>query len=191
MKYSYGIFWIIVMTLAGWITYFAVVNQPDGDIEYKNRKSPDKEIGSISARTIRLEEVGADGTIRWILESVDLNGTIEGSFTMTQPRAQIQVRDNMSLTLTAPMGSYDSPAGTVHFTDGVEVIREDDNSRFWADEIIFRSKEKLLESDGGDIKLSHGNWEFHATKISVDLSYEQPVINLSKPVKLVSYKETE
>ena len=191
MKYSYGIFWIIIMGIVGYVTYYCVVNQPDGNIDYRIAKTPDQEIGSISARSTRLEEIGADGTIRWILESVDLNGTIEGSFNMTQPRVEIQVRDNTSFTLTAPKGRYDSPAKTVHFSGGVEVVREDDNSRFWADEITFLSKEKLLKSAGGDIKLSHGDWEFHASQIIVDLSQEQPVINLTKPVSLVSYKKSE
>ena len=191
MKYSYGIFWIIIMGLAGLLTYYSVANQPDGDIEYKEGKTPDEEIGSISARATRLEEVGDNGTIRWILQSVDLNGTIEGSFNMTQPRAQIQVRDNMSLSMTAPRGNYDSPTKTVHLTGGVEVVREDNNSRFWAEEITFKSREKLLLSDSGDIKLSRGNWEFHAAGISIDLSYEQPIINLAEPVSLVSYKKSE
>ena len=176
------------MLLAGWVTYYAVMNQQDVFPEERMGVKPEEEIGSISARTTRVEEVDLDGHIRWVLESVDLNGNVQGSFKMTHPKAVINVNDSTSISLTAPEGTYDGKTREVILSGGVIAIRDDDKSEFFADEILFSSKTGILKSDGGEIKLIRGNWEFNANQITVDLSGDSVIINLAEPVRILSYK---
>ncbi len=188
-RYLYLFIWIILMLLAGWGTYYAVMNQPDVYPDEHASKTPEEEIGSISARTTRVEEIGLDGHIRWVLESVDLNGNIQGSFRMTYPKAVIQINDITSITLTAPEGNYDRKTRDIHLSGGVTAVRDDDMSEFWAEEILFSGKSGILKSEGGEVKLVRGNWEFHAEQITVDLSGERVIINLAEPVQIVSFKQ--
>lgn len=187
-RYSYIFLWVVLMMLAGYGTYYAVMNQPDIYPADRTSTSPEEEIGSISARTTRVEEITLDGHIRWVLESVDLNGNIQGSFKMTYPKAVINVNDTTSITLTAPEGTYDSKTRDFHLSGGVTAIRDDDKSEFFSEEILFSSKTGILNSDGGDIKLIRGNWEFTAGQILVDLSGDKVIINLAEPVRILSYK---
>ena len=59
---------------------------------------------------------------------------------------------------------------------------------FIAEEILFSSKTGILKSDGGEVKLTRGNWDFHAEQIIVDLSGESVIVNLAEPVRVMSYK---
>jgi LPS export ABC transporter protein LptC len=184
----YNIFWFVIMVLAGWATWFAVMNFQQTEPTDRIKKPPVEEIGSISARVTRVEEVTSDGKIRWVLESVDLNGDIKGSFHMTKPRAIITLKDGVEIVLTAPDGDYDTNSSSMTLTGGVQAVKEDDSSKFWADEVNFSGEEKILKSSGGKIKLARGNWEFNAGGINVDLSGDEPVINLAEPVQIVGYK---
>ena len=176
------------MLITGWVTWYAVTNFQQADPSARIKPDPKQDIGSISARVTRVEEVTSDGKIRWVLESVDLNGDIRGSFHMTKPRAKISLREGLEIVLTAPEGDYDSSNSSMTLLGGVHAVREDDSTQFWADEIHFSGNEKLLKSNGGQIKLARGNWEFHAGGIDVDLSAENPVINLAEPVQIVGFK---
>jgi LPS export ABC transporter protein LptC len=184
----YNIFWIVIMVFVGWATWFAVMNFQQTEPTDRIKKPPEEEIGSISARVTRVEEVTSDGKIRWVLESVDLNGDIKGSFHMTKPRAVITLKDGVEIVLTAPDGDYDTNSSSMTLTGGVQAVKEDDSSKFWADEVNFSGEQKILKSIGGQIKLTRGNWEFNAGGINVDLSGENPVINLADPVSIVGYK---
>jgi len=188
-RYSYLLFWFAMMLIAGWGTFYALMNQPDIDPADRISKTPENEIGSISARTTRVEEIASDGRVRWILESVDLNGNVQGEFRMTQPKALIQVDDETSITLTAPEGNYDQKASEMRLSGGVNAVRNDDLSTFWAEEIFFSGEDGILQSAGGSIKLAKGDWEFHAEQITVDLSGERVFVNLRGPVQIVNFKK--
>jgi LPS export ABC transporter protein LptC len=188
-RYSYLLFWFAMMLIAGWGTYYALMNQPDIDPADRISKTPENEIGSISARTTRVEEIASDGRVRWILESVDLNGNVQGEFRMTHPKALIQVDDETSITLTAPEGNYNQKASEMRLSGGVKAVRNDDLSTFWAEEIFFSGEDAIMQSAGGSIKLARGDWEFHAEQIIVDLSGERVFVNLSGPVQIVNFKK--
>ena len=186
-RISYAIFWLIVMVLAGWGTYKAVLDQPDVMPEDKNHKI-EKDIGVITARTPRVEELGPDGRVRWRLESEDMEGDIEGSFRMTNSRTVIMLEDGTEIILTAPQGEYDRKKRYLTMKGGVDAVNEIDGSSFWAEEMSWDGESRVMKSGGGEIKLTRKNWDFHASGITINLSGDETIIELDEPVNLVGYR---
>jgi len=187
-RISYAFFWLILMVLIGLATYRAVMNQPDLMPEDRQVVKPNDQIGNIIARTPRLEEVGPDGKIRWRLESEGMTGDIQGAFHMTRAQAVINLEDGSSITLTSPEGDYDRPSRKLTLTGGVNAVNDKNELSFWAKEIEWNGQEKTLKSLGEDIKMSRGNWDFHASGITVIIVGEETQIELMEPVKVEGYR---
>jgi len=184
---SYAIFWLAVMVLIGFFTYKAVLDQPDLIPQDKNQKE-ERNIGEIRGLTPRIEEVAPDGHVRWRLESEGMEGDIEGLFNVTNAEAVIYLSDGSQIRLSAPEGSYDRPKRNFILKGGVTAVNEDEQSEFWATQVEWNGESRILKSSGGTIKLTRGNWDFHASGITIDLSGEETKIELDEPVNVVGYK---
>lgn len=188
LKISYAFFWIILMALAGWATFYAVMNQPDISPEDRQVTKPQNKIGAIIARTPRLEEIGPDGKVRWHIESEGMTGDIEGAFHMTNVQAVISLENKGIIVLTAPEGDYDRPANRLVLKGGVKAVNESDQTSFWASEVEWNGVDRILKSAKGDVKLNRKNLDIHASSITVDLSGIETKIDLDEPVHIEGYR---
>lgn len=176
------------MFIAGYATWWGVVNQPDRMPEDRMVKPPEEDIGAITARETIVQEISEDGRVRWSLEGTDLSGRLTGDIAMKNPRAVIHAGDDLSIILTAPDGRYNSQESETILTGGVTAVHESDNSTFWAEGIRFSDKDQTITSLTGSIRMKRGNWELHAGGILIDLSTDDLTINLDQPVEMYQFE---
>jgi hypothetical protein len=116
-----------------------------------------------------------------------MEGDIEGLFNVTNAEAVIYLENETQIALTAPEGIYDRPNRKFVLKGGVKAINIGENSTFWAEEVSWDGDARILKS-GGEVKFTRGNWDFHATGITIDLSGDKTKIELDEPVNAVGYR---
>jgi hypothetical protein len=184
-----SVLWPLVIVLATWGAWAVVTRE-----EPIHRPGPariNEPIDKIPPAVVDqpvLEEVSADGTVRWTLY-LDRITREEGSvMELAQPRALYRFQSGEALEVNARMGTYDEEAGILRLTGDVRGSARNTAFAFSVNQMTWDSVAGLLTASGG-VEVTRDGIRLEGENLVLDLSQEFERIQVTGGVEITSAPE--
>ncbi|MCK4720983.1 LPS export ABC transporter periplasmic protein LptC [bacterium] len=186
-KYLPLIFWILVVALGTWGSWVIVTGHEkvvENIIPTSNE--PVDEIPPAVVDQPILEEVSADGAVRWTLY-LDQIVREEGSvMELATPRAIYRFRSGEVLEVTGRTGQYDEESGILNLSGDVTGTARKSEFEFEVDEMVWDSGKGLLTASGG-VTITREGLEFTGTDLMLDMAEEFTKLTVTGGVNISSF----
>ena len=185
-KYLPLIFWIILVVAASWASWAIVSGRESVPVPRNGpANEPVDEIPSAVVDQPVLEEVCADGSVRWTLY-LDRIIREEGSvMELAKPRALYHFESGETLEVTGEAGTYDEEEGVLILSGGVTGQARVAQLGFSVDEMTWDSGRGMLTASG-DVRIIRDGIEFRGDRLTLDLTGEFARIEVGGTVEITS-----
>ncbi|MCX6645724.1 MAG: LPS export ABC transporter periplasmic protein LptC [bacterium] len=185
-KYLPFFFWAIVIAAATWGSWIVVTGYEKIPVE---TVPTDNELnGEIPPAVVDqpiLEEVSADGAVRWTLY-LDRIIRNEGSvMELSKPRVLYRFQSGEILEVVGETGTYDEDAGVLNISGGVTGTSRDSQLQFNTEEMIWDSVQGLMTATGG-VEIMREGLQFTGEEFRLDMSEQFSRLTVSGGVNVTS-----
>jgi len=183
------ILWIALLALATWGAWVIVSGREK--IPKISEGQPSTVPGEIPPAVVDqpiLEEVSADGAVRWTLY-LDRIIREEGSLTvLAKPRALYRFQSGEVLEVTGQSGTYDENAGVLILTGNVKGKARNADLSFSVDRMTWKSHESLLTASG-NVQIMRQGIVFKGQELKLDLTHELTRLEVTGGVDITTAPE--
>jgi len=180
-KYLPVVFWPLFLILITWGTWHIVTlpeNLPSPDA--KGAGNGSTEPLKVRSRHPRLSESSSDGSVRWVLWSETLVGTIGQGGELTEILVQFTLTDGSVLTIEADRGSYDETEKHLEVSGDVHGEYLSASMEFTCNSVDYFHRDRQLALTG-DVNL-------HAKKEGIKLACPEVVADLTERFERVEFR---
>jgi len=183
------IFWTAIIVAGTWISWVVVTGRENIEVEPVEPVNGSlNEIPPAIVDQPILEEVSADGSVRWTLY-LDRIIREEGAvMELANPRALYRLESGEILEVTGETGTYDEESGILILTGGVEGLERSTNMRFSVDEMTWDSGQGILTASG-NVRMMQEGLMLEGAEMILNLSRELARIEISGGVTVSSSTE--
>lgn len=185
-KYLPFLFWVIVIMAATWGSWLVVTGHekiPVGNNHVENEVVDT--IPPVVADQPILEEVSADGAVRWTLYLERIVRDDGPVMQLPKPRVLYRFRSGEILEVTGQGGTYDEDTGILNITGGVTGTSRVSNLTFRTESMIWDSERGLMTASGG-VEITREGLQFTGEELQMDMSQEFSKIIISGGVDITS-----
>lgn len=188
-RYLPSILWPIVLIVCTWVAWAIVTREePVRERESGRANEPVEGIPSAVVDQPVLEEVSADGTVRWTLYLDRIVREEDSVMELAQPRALYRFQSGETLEVSASAGTYDEEAGVLTLSANVKGNARNAAFAFSVDTMTWDSKAGLLTASGG-VEVTREGVRFEGEELTLDLSEEFAKMKVSGGVQITSAPE--
>jgi LPS export ABC transporter protein LptC len=182
------IIWIAVLILATWAAWAIVTRRekiPDVVVQLSNVTD---EIPPAVVDQPILEEVSADGSVRWTLY-LDKIIREEGSVTeLSKPRALYRFQSGEVLEVTGDSGTYDEDTGLLILNGNVKGKARNADLSFTVDQMKWDSHQSILTASG-NVQVRREGIFFKGKDLKLDLTHELTKLEVTGGVDITTSPE--
>ncbi len=166
------VFWTAIIAIGTWASWVIVTNREDIPEE---PESPVNEItDSIPPAIVDqpvLEEVSADGSVRWTLYLDRIVREEDSVMELAEPRALYRFESGEVLEVTGSTGTYDEEAHVLILSGDVNGTAREAEFEFTVDEMTWDGEAGMLVASGG-VEIRRGGIVFNGFDLTLDMSEE-------------------
>jgi LPS export ABC transporter protein LptC len=183
------IIWIAVIILATWAAWVIVISREK--IPSEVEVQPSSVTGEIPPAVVDqpiLEEVSADGSVRWTLY-LDKIIREEGSLTeLSKPRALYWFQSGEVLEVTGDSGTYDEDTGLLILSGNVKGAARNADLKFTVDRMKWDSHQSILTASG-NVQVVREGISFKGQELKLDLTHELTKLEVTGGVDITTSPE--
>lgn len=184
------IFWTIIIIAGTWISWIIVTGRENVEVQpVETYNEPIEEVPPAIVDQPIIEEVSADGSVRWTLY-LDRIIREEGAvMELAGPRALYRFEGGEVLEVTGERGTYDEDAGILFLTGGVTGVERRGDMEFSVDEMTWDSNEGILKAFG-NVEVKHEGLMLEGSEMTLNLVEELARVEISGGINISSSSET-
>jgi len=153
------------------------------------KNEPVKEIPSAVVDQPVLEEMSADGTVRWTLYLDRITREEGAVMELDQPRALYRLQSGEVLDVTGEFGTYDEEAGVLTLSGGVHGAARQAAFGFVVDRMVWDSVQGLLTASGG-VEIDRQGLRFSGEEFVLELGRGFARIEVTGGIEITTAPET-
>jgi len=189
-KYGAPVFWALLFVLATWGTWeILTTGENVSHVWEEGQKSVQQtDIPPAVMDQPILEEVSADGKVRWTLY-LDRIVREQGSLTeLSKPRALYRLESGEVLEVTGNSGSYDEEKGILTLVGDVKGWAREAGFQFSVDKVVWESSRSSLIASG-HVQLTKGGISFSGEELRLELGEGLTHLEITGGVKITGTSE--
>jgi LPS export ABC transporter protein LptC len=185
-KYLPFFFWAIVIVAASWGCWLIVIGQEKIPVEMVPTENVlSGEIPPAVVDEPVLEEVSADGAVRWTLYLDQIIRTEGSVMELSKPRALYRFQSGEVLEVVGEAGTYNEDTGILNISGGVTGTSRDSQLQFKTEDMVWDSVQGLMTATGG-VEVTREGLQFTGQEFRLDMSEQFNKLSITGGVSVTT-----